>query len=167
DLGGTPAEHFSTSILTASMVAGRLQEWELTLALAGRSMYLDRWTNVSAGVATSLAECARAFAEDLPEIAGVLQGASYAAFHRADTTSGEIRRVDNSASDHSGNFVLKALHEAGEIVAAAIGRDRAHAVRTTGATMVVDEAVAYALANIDPKLLFGPINSSALADGRR
>jgi hypothetical protein len=164
ELVGTPGEQVLTTILTASMVAGRLQEWELTLALAGRSMYLDRWTNGAAQVATSLAECARAFADDKPEVSGVLLGASYAAFGRADTASGAIRS-DDAASNHRANFVLRALRDAGEIVVAALGSERAQELRTSGATMVVDEAVAYALTNIDPKLLNGPIDSSGLAGG--
>ncbi len=41
----------------------------------------------------------------------------------------------------------------------ALGDERARELRRTGAAMSLDEAVSYALANIDPKLLTGPIAS--------
>ena len=40
---------------------------------------------------------------------------------------------------------------------AALGDDRRRELRTEGAAMSTDEAISYALANIDPKLLNGPI----------
>ena len=51
------------------------------------------------------------------------------------------------------------MHETGDIVAAALGDERRRALRTEGAAMSMDEAITYALANIDPKLLTGPIAS--------
>lgn len=57
------------------------------------------------------------------------------------------------------NFVLTALHQVGDIVAAALGDQRARELRSTGKTMSMDEAITYALANIDPKLQTGPIAS--------
>lgn len=53
------------------------------MALAVRAMYLYRWGMALLQAATCLAECARAFADEHPELAGVLQGATYAAFRRA------------------------------------------------------------------------------------
>ncbi|MGO8849390.1 hypothetical protein [Mycobacterium sp.] len=55
------------------------------------------------------------------------------------------------------NFVLAALRETGDIVAAALGDQHRRELPTTGAAMSMDEAVSYALANIDPKLLTGPV----------
>ena len=49
--------------------------------------------------------------------------------------------------------------EAGEIVGATLGDDRRRELRRQGAAMTMDDAVSYALANIDPKLLTGPIAS--------
>lgn len=54
---------------------------------------------------------------------------------------------------------LEALRETGELVAAAIGKERLRELRAEGAAMSMDEAVTYALAHIDPKLLTGPIDS--------
>ncbi len=53
--------------------------------------------------------------------------------------------------------ILKRLFKQGsrKIVAAALGDQRRRELRTTGAAMSTDEAVSYALANIDPKLLTG------------
>ena len=51
------------------------------------------------------------------------------------------------------------MHETGDIVAAALGDERRRELRTEGAAMTMDEAVTYAMANIDPKLLNSPIAS--------
>lgn len=56
------------------------------------------------------------------------------------------------------NFVLVALRETGELVAAALGKDRQRELRIAGA-MTMDEAVSYALTNIDPKILTAPVAS--------
>jgi tetratricopeptide (TPR) repeat protein len=149
---------FSSDPLTACLVAGRLQDWDLTLALAARSMYLYRWFIAPIQVATCLAECARAFAEDRPEVAGVLQGAAYAAFRAASPASTSARRSDAASADPSANFVLTALRETGDLVAAELGDERRRELRTQGAAMSMDEAISLARANIDPKLLVGPIN---------
>ena len=53
--------------------------------------------------------------------------------------------------------VLAALRETGELVGAALGDQRRRELRTQGAAMSMDEAISYLLANIDPKLLTGPI----------
>jgi hypothetical protein len=59
--------------------------------------------------------------------------------------------------DPNANFVHTALRETGDLVAAALGDERRRELRTQGAAMSMDEAISYALANIDPKLLTGPI----------
>jgi predicted ATPase/class 3 adenylate cyclase len=155
---GTPPEEISGGFLTGGLVAGRLRDWDLTLALTGRAMYLWRWGMPPLTGATSLAESARAFADDRPEIAGVLQGAAYAAFRRASPAPDSTRRPDTAPVGSSANFVLTALRETGDIVAAVLGDERRRELRTAGAAMSMDEAVSYALANIDPKLLTGPIS---------
>jgi hypothetical protein len=103
--------------------------------------------------APSLALCARAIAPDNPKVAGILRGASYAAFARANpAAAGKTPTITPEA-----NFVLAALREAGELVGAALGDDTRRKLRDRGAAMTMDEAVAYALANIDPKFVTGPI----------
>ena len=101
--------------------------------------------------------CARAFAEDRPEDAGVLPGAGYAAYWAARPSHAPPSGTGHG--DPEVNFVLVALRETGELVAAALGEDRQRELRTAGAAMTMDEAVSYALANIDPKLLTGPVAS--------
>jgi hypothetical protein len=107
--------------------------------------------------ATALAECARVFAEDLPEVAGVLQGAAYVAFRQPSPAAGNTRRSDTALIGPNDNFVLTALRETGELVAAALGDERQRELRTAGAAMSIDEAISYAFANIDPRLLTGRI----------
>ena len=136
------------------MVSGRLRDWELTLALAGRSFAGTRWALAPSQVATTLAECARAFAETKPEVAGLLQGAAYNAFAQSNPMSHEKRRTPQSSE---GNFVLEALRETSKIVSAALGAEKRRELASAGAAMSMDEAITCALANIDPKLLTGPV----------
>jgi predicted ATPase/class 3 adenylate cyclase len=151
-------EFISAAFLTASLVAARLRDWRLALALTARSMYLYRWCMPVMQAAACLAECARAFAEDRPETACVLQGAAYAAFRRARPDSKGTRSDVEGVADRSANFLLGAVRETGHIVAAAFGDERRRELRARGAAMSVDEAISYALANIDPKLFTGPIS---------
>jgi hypothetical protein len=68
-------------------------------------------------------------------------------------------RPDANSADDSADFILTALREARELVSVAIGKDRSRELRAEGAAMTMDDAVSYALANIDPKLLTGPVAS--------
>jgi predicted ATPase/class 3 adenylate cyclase len=156
-LSSSPGEEISGGYLTACLVAGRLRDWDLTLAVTARSMWLYRWSMFPLQAATCLAETARVFAEDRPEVAGVLQGAAYAAFRRASPATDGARRSDTAPVDPNANFVLAALRETGDLVAAVLGDQRQRELRTAGAAMSMDEAISYALANIDPKFLTGPI----------
>lgn len=51
------------------------------------------------------------------------------------------------------NFVLEDLRETRDLVSAALGDDRRRELRTAGAAMGMDEAVAYAIAYVDPELI--------------
>ena len=155
----TPSQEIAPGFITASLVAGRLRDWPLTLSLAGRAMYMYRGIMNPMHSAPCLAECARALAEDRPDVAAVLHAAAYSAFRNASFFVESAKRSVPSTGSASGNFVLQALREAREIVAAALGDEPAHELRRIGAAMGLDEAVSYALANIDPKLLTGPIAS--------
>ena len=68
ELGSAGGEEMSSGLLTACMVAARLRDWNLTLALAGRLLYTDRWFMAPLQVATCLALCTRAFAESGVEL---------------------------------------------------------------------------------------------------
>ena len=156
DRATTPGQEVSSGLLTASLVAGRLRDWKLALVVAGHSMRLWRFRVALMQSAPSLALCARALAEDRPDVAGILRGASYAAFSHANPDMAN----DAPTAAPDANFVLAALREAGEIVGAAIGEDKRRELRRAGAAMTMDEAVAYAIAHIDPKLLNGRIVDS-------
>ena len=143
----------SGNFVTACMVAGRLRDWPLTLNLAARGMHMWRWDMSPLWAAICLSECARALVEDKPEVAAILRGAAYAAFQQANPRVGSARQPEASPGGTSGNFVLAALRETGELVASALGDDRKRELGVTGAAMGMDEAVSYALANIDPKYL--------------
>lgn len=154
---GALEEGMSSGLLTACMVAGRLRDWDITLALTGRLLFWDRWFMAPLQVATCLAECARALAIDSPEIAGVLQGAAYATFRRASPISDGASRSKAVRVGPNANFVLIDLRETGDLVAAALGEERAATLRTEGGAMSMDEAISHALTAIDPRLLAGPI----------
>ena len=156
ELSTIPGEEITVGLLTACMVSGRLRDWELTLALAGRSFEGSRWALAPSQAATTLAECARALAETNPDVAGLLQGASYNAFAQSNPMPGDGHQSQRSSE---GNFVLDALRETGRIVGATLGAEKRRELAAAGAAMSIDEAVTCALANIDPKLLTGPIAS--------
>ncbi len=153
ELASTPGQEVSSGVLTACLVAGRLRDWDLTLALTGKTMRLWRWSVALMQSAPCLSLCARAIAEDRPEVAGVLRGAAYAAYSQASPAAAPTKQTTAPRT----NFILAALQETGEIISAALGDERRRELRTQGAAMSMDEAISYAVANIDPKLLTGPI----------
>ncbi len=155
ELASTPGQEVATGFLMASLAATRLGQWEIALALAARNLQLWRGVQAFMAAAPSLGVCARALAENRPEVAGVLRGAAYAAFRRGSTGQSGL---DAGRGDPSVNYLLEALRDAGDIVAAALGEERRQRLRHEGAAMTMDEAVSFALANIDPKLLSGPIS---------
>ena len=63
------------------------------------------------------------------------------------------KQANGAAGNSNRNSVLVALRETGDLVSAAIGDERHQELRIEGAAMSMDEAVAYALANVDPKLI--------------
>jgi hypothetical protein len=154
-----PGQEIAPALITAAMAAGRLRDWNLALTLAGRAMYMYRGIMNPLHSAPCFAECARALVEDRPDVAGVLQGAAYNAFRLAAPNVDNTTTSVAPESSTRNNFVFQAMRETHELVAAAVGDERARELRSTGAAMGLDEAVSYALANIDPKLLTGPIAS--------
>ncbi|MGE2722332.1 ATP-binding protein [Mycolicibacterium celeriflavum] len=144
-----PAEASPSGVLTASLVAGRLGDWDLALRLGARSMQLERWVMAPLQVAPCLAMYARALAERDPEAAGVLLGAAYATFHRA---AAESRTVGGRTPGRTGpnpNFVVTAMHETGRIVAAAVGDRRLRELHAEGKQMTMDDAITYALTYVE------------------
>jgi predicted ATPase len=153
-LASTPGQEVATGFLMAALVATRLGDWKVALALSARTMVLWRWVQTLMAAGPSLGVCARALAEDQPEVAGLLRGAAYAAYRRGSTGQSS---PDTARHNPSVNYLLEALREAGDIVTAALGEERRQQLRAEGAAMTLDEAVSFALANIDPRLLTGPI----------
>jgi hypothetical protein len=156
ELASTPGQEVATGFLMAALGATRLGEWQIALALAGRTMLLWRGVQTFMAAAPSLAVCARALAQARPEVAGVLRGAAYAAY-RHGSAGASASAAEKGRGNSGVNYLLEALRDAGELVAAALGEERRQQLRQEGAAMTMDEAASYALANIDPKLLTGPI----------
>jgi hypothetical protein len=120
----TLAEASPSGVLTACLAAGRLSDWDLALALATRSLQLEFLVKAALQVAPCLAVCARALAEDRPEIGGVLRGAAYATFKGAVSEASSIGRSSTAVVGPNTNFVLTAMHETGDIVANGLGDER-------------------------------------------
>ena len=154
ELASTPGQEVATGFLMAALAATRLGDWKVALALTGRTMVLWRGVQTVMAAAPSLGVCARALAQDRPEVAGVLRGAAYAAYRLGSTGQSP---PDKGQGNPGVNYLLDALRETGDIVAAALGEERRQRLREEGAAMTMEEAVSFALANIDPKLLTGPI----------
>ncbi len=148
DRSASPWEASPSGVLTACLVAGRLRDWDLTLSLAARSMHMERWILAPLQLAPCLAMCARALAESRPETAGVLCGAAFNTFRRAASDAGLGQGRAAAPVGPNANFVLGALHEAVNRVAAALGDERVRQVRHKGKAMSMDEAITYALDNI-------------------
>ncbi|WP_101951351.1 NB-ARC domain-containing protein [Mycobacterium sp. 3519A] len=159
ETGGAPGEEVSTGFVTACLVAGRLRDWRLALALSGRAMTLWRWSPALLQTAPCLALCARALVDEHPEVAAVLQGAAYATFQRMASAKAGKQRREQRQTGPNAHFIFSALREAADLASEAIGGDRLRQLRAEGAGMTMNEAVSYALANIDQKLLTGPIAS--------
>lgn len=151
----TPGQEVPTGFIMAAMVATRLDQWEIALALAARNLQMWRGVQAYMAAAPSLAVCARALAEAEPEVAGVLRGAAYAAYQHGSTGQSA---PDTEGGNPSINYLHQELRNAGDIVTAALGEERRRQLREQGAAMTMDEAASYALSHIDPKLLVGPIS---------
>ena len=154
----TPGGASRTGVLTAGLVAGRLMDWDLTLALAVRSMQMERWIMAPLQVAPCLALCARALAETRPEVAGVLHGAAYATFRRAasEAGGGQANGFGAGRCRTPTSFWPQCTRPATSSPPPLATNGDARSA-PTGAAMSMDEAITYALDNIDPKLLSGPI----------
>jgi predicted ATPase/class 3 adenylate cyclase len=149
-LSSTPGEEISTGLLMACLVAARLQEWALTNILTGRTLMLWRWSMSLMQFAPCVALCARSLAQDRPEVAGVLRGVAYSAFHAISPSSASTPDSRGSSDLHT-NFFLEALQETGDLVANALGAERKRELRAQGWAMTTDEAITIALRNIDPR----------------
>jgi hypothetical protein len=154
-----PGQEIAPALITASMAAGRLRDWDLALTLAGRAMYMYRGIMNPLHSAPCLTYCARALVENRPEVAGVLQGAAYNAFRLAAPRAHNASQSAAPQTSTRNNFVFQTMRETHDLLAAALGDERARELRRAGAAMGLDEAVSFALDNIDPKLLTGPIAS--------
>ncbi|WP_156744562.1 NB-ARC domain-containing protein [Mycobacterium sp. E740] len=154
ELASVPDEEVASGILTATLVAGRLRDWRRTLMLSVQTMKLWRWSVALMQSAPCLGLCARALAEEMPEVAGVLRGAAYAAYAQASPVNSVPQGATHAGADV--NFALNALREAGDLVTAALGEERRRELREQGAAMSMDEAISYALSNIDPRLAGSP-----------
>ena len=154
-----PGQEIAPALITAAMAAGRLRDWSLALTLAGRAMYMYRGIMNPLHSAPCFAECARALVDDRPEVAGVLQGAAYSAFRLAAPKGDDGGPAAATRGGTRNNFVFQAMRETHELLVGAVGKERARELRRVGTAMGLDEAVSYALANIDPVLLTGAIAS--------
>jgi len=144
----TPDGEITQAFITACMVAAQLRDWSLTLKLVARSMYVWRWNMVaSLQAAPFLALCARAVAEERPEMSGVLMGAAYAAFRHETLTIRTEGALPAPAEDDLRLFPTL-LRETNALLDSAFDEVRKRELHDAGAAMSTDEAISYTLANI-------------------
>ncbi|MFI5505973.1 ATP-binding protein [Mycobacterium sp. NPDC051804] len=157
ELSTTPGQEIAASFITASLAAVRLRDWNLTLSMTGRAMLMYRGIMNPLHTAPCLVACARALAETRPDVGGVLIAAAFTNFRRWAPSDGTAPPTASGGSARG--VISETLRETSAIVETALGRDRALELRRAGSAMGLDEAVAFALDNIDPKLVTGPIAS--------
>ena len=143
-----PGQQNSQQMAGMSLIALRLGQAELALAISAHVLWLNRWHPHEALAAGQLVLC-RAVAESDPETAALLVGASYATFRRADPDAkpGATQRSGTRGQDGTNNPAIQALRETHHIASEALGPE-ANALRARGLDMDLDQAVSYTLSHI-------------------
>jgi hypothetical protein len=135
----------------AAIVAARLGDWPLTLRLARRAIPLLHWTASLPPLLGAFNVAALALAGARPDTAARLQGAARGiartlAVNRGPPLPGAV------AAPASAGFVTELRREATRWLSATLGDEVLNQCRREGEEMGLDDAVAYALAEIDAAL---------------
>ncbi len=146
---GRPGQEQTGDLAQAAIVALKLRDWELALTIGARVIWLTRWQPDQAMIAGQLACCARGLVDTRPEVAEVLVGAAYAAFRRAAPQQSPAPSEPRSTPPTRGNPVLGALRDTHAIATEHLGEDEARSLRSRGAALELNDAVAYARNHIN------------------
>jgi hypothetical protein len=138
----------------AAIVAARLGDWPLTLRLARQAIPLLHWTAIlPSSLVGALNVAALALADTHPDAAARLQGAARSIGHMLAANRGPPGSAPAAAASASAGFVTGLRQEATRRLAATLGEDVLSQRRREGGEMGLDDAVAYALAEIDAALV--------------
>jgi predicted ATPase len=138
----------------ATLMSARLQEWDLALDLASRSIHLLHWFGNRPVLAAMFNIAARALAPTYPEPAAIIQGAAHnfafaTGVPPVATTEPPppSQTGPTNAKQPSGapSLVTQLRRETTGLLQEALGQQRLHELRAQGQIMSPDDAVAYTL----------------------
>jgi len=141
----------STQTTAAAIVAARLAEHRLTLELARRAIPVLHWRGELPFLGGVFQLAGSGLAETRPSSGAVLQGA---ARHIALAWAASQTSPASVSTDSTSNvgFLTDLRRETSHRLTATLGQDRLTQLRAEGEAMNLDQAVAYALAEIDNAL---------------
>jgi predicted ATPase len=135
----------------AAIVAARLGDWPLTLRLARQAIPQLHWTASLPTLLGAFNVAALALADMRPDAAARLQGAARG-IARALAVNQDPPLTAAVAAPASAGFVTELRREATRRLSATLGDEVLNQRRREGEEMGLDDAVAYALAEIDATL---------------
>jgi predicted ATPase/class 3 adenylate cyclase len=152
ELWNTPNYEGWEEISQASLISAHLEEWDLALDLAVRSIRSLHWFGDRPVLGAMFNVVARVLAPSAPKAAAVIQGAAYTLATTAITTPGPTR--SSPASSNSGpssepanatTFVTDLRRQTTGLLLDSLGDQRLDELRAQGKAMNSDEAAAYVL----------------------
>src|SRR5262249_4359335 len=139
-----------SELTQAALIAARLQQWDLALDLAARSIRYLHWMGTRPLLAAMFNIVARVLTPISVARAAVIQGA--ATTFAATTSAPPPQLPPPSPSTAAGaphpgatSFVTDLRRETTGLLIDALGEPRLHELRAQGQAMSTDDAVAYAL----------------------
>jgi hypothetical protein len=142
----------ATYLTHAGIVAARLGDWALTLRLARRAIPLWHWTAAVPYLLGLFHVSALALADARPDTAARLQGAARRMAGSLANNQGTPDAAPPVAAPSGTGWVTALRREATRRLVATLGDEVLSQRRREGEEMGVDDAVAYALAEIDSAL---------------
>ena len=136
----------------AAIVAARLGDWPLTLRMARQGIPMLHWTASLPTLLGAFNVAALALAEARPDAAARLQGAARGIARTLVVNHGPPLTAAVAAPASAG-FVTELRREATQRLSATLGYEVLDQRRREGEEMGLDDAVAYALAEIDAALV--------------
>jgi predicted ATPase/class 3 adenylate cyclase len=138
--------------LQATIVAARLGDWPLTLRQARRAIPLLHWRGIIPFLLGGFNVAALALADARPDAAARLQGATRGIGRTLAAKHGPLGVPKAVAAPAGAGFVNELRREATRRLAGTLGEERLNQRRREGEDMALDDAVAYALTEIDGAL---------------
>jgi predicted ATPase/class 3 adenylate cyclase len=139
-----------SELTQAALIAARLEQWDLALDLATRSIRYLHWMGTRPLLAAMFNIVARVLTPISADRAAVIQGAATAFAATASAPTQQLSppsRVTPTGAPQSGatSFVTDLRRETTGLLIDALGQQRLHELRAQGQTMSTDDAVAYAI----------------------